>query len=184
MPPARALLTAIERLGDAEVEQYRHAVFAHEHVRRFQVAVHDQALVGELQRLANGYEHAQARIQARFRFGAPLVERTALDVLHDEVRRAARRGAAVKQARDLRMLQAGEQLPFARETRGCVGVTEAADQLDRSLLVEMSVGTLGEIDRAHAAMADLAPEAPGAEKVAGMQLGRAELRDHRAHADA
>ena len=92
---------------------------------------------------------------------------------------ATGRCATVKQMRDLRMLQVRQQLPFARETRRRVGIHDAANQLDRSLLLKMSVGALGQIHRTHAAVTDLAHKPPRAEHIAGIEFGGAELGDHR-----
>ena len=115
--------------------------------------MHDQPLMRELHRAADFLEQAQARIERQRALVAVRVDRLALDVFHDEIRLAARRRAAVEQARDVRMLQRREDLPLAREVREHLGVGHAADQLDRGALLEMSVGALGEIDRAHAALA-------------------------------
>ena len=56
---------------------------------------------------------------------------------------AARRRAAVEQARDVRMVEAREDLPLVAQLAHRVAGRDAADDLDRDLLVELVVGALG-----------------------------------------
>ena len=50
-------------------------------------------------------------------------ELAAVHVLHDEVRKAVARRAAVEQPRDVRMRQAGEDLPLVAEARRMTSVS-------------------------------------------------------------
>ena len=87
-------------------------------------------------------------------------DRLPFDVLHGEVRPAVRRAAAVEQAGDVRMLEAGENLPLVPEAADdAVGVHAALEDLDRHALLERIVVADAKIDGAHAAMTDLANEA-------------------------
>ena len=88
---------------------------------------------------------------------AILRDRLAVHVLHDEVRKSLVGGAAVDQARDVAVFEPGENLaliakPADREFAG----RALANQLDGHAFVEFAVGASGQIDRAHAALADLA----------------------------
>ena len=104
----------------------------------------------------------------------PLVERSAaarrssrsigspVDVLHDEVGQAVVGRAAVEQARDVRVLERGEDLPLgAKRASMQLGVQPRRHDLDRHPLRELAVGALGQVDRAHAAAADLAFDRSG-----------------------
>jgi hypothetical protein len=161
----RVLVAGGEQLGDAEVEQFRRAVGGDEDVRRLQVAVHDQVLVRVLHRIADRREQAQAGAQVQFPFTAVVGDRPSLDVFQDEVGNARRRQAAVDQARDVRVLQMREDLPFLAEAlqqaEGGVG-----QQFDRDALFEMAVGALGQQHDAHAAAPEFAHDAPHADAVA------------------
>ena len=151
-----SLVAGIEDLGDAEIEQLWLTVRGHQHVPRLEVAVDDVVIV----RVLHGVENAQAQAEPLGRAEAMLVrvaiDRNARDVLHDEVRQALRRGAAVEEARDVWMVQGREDLAFvAKAPDHELGVHAAANHLERDVVLELVVGAAGEIDRAHAA----APEA-------------------------
>jgi len=81
---------AVEPPGEAEVADLRRAVGGQENVRRLQVAVDDAALVGRVD--GPGQRRDQGRGLARQSGGTgqSLPEGAALDVLHAEVRPAAR----------------------------------------------------------------------------------------------
>ena len=93
------------------------AVGRHEDVGRLDVPVHHQVLVGVLHGPADVEEEAQALPDAEAFLGAQYRERPALDVLHDEVRAAVRRGAAVEKAGDVGMLQVREDLSLGPNLR-------------------------------------------------------------------
>lgn len=90
-------------------------------------------------------------------------QRHAVDVFHHEIRLTVRGVAAVEQARDIGMVEVGEDLPLAPHSIGRITGRDAAQQLDRDAPFERIVDALGEEHRAHAAAADLAHEAPGPE---------------------
>src|SRR5688572_27560550 len=67
---------------------------------------------------------------------AILVDRQALDVLHDEIRQAVLSGVAIEQACDVRMIETGEDLPLVAETaQHGFRIHAALDELDRGLLL-------------------------------------------------
>jgi hypothetical protein len=161
---------------DAEVEQQRPAR-RDEYVGRLDVAMDDQALVGEAHRLAHGHEQAQpCRHRLRTRVD---VEQLAVDVFHDEVGMAAGGGATVEQPRDVRVRQTREDLPLAREIGQRLGAGNAAQHLDRGKLFEMPVAAPRAIHTAHAAVADALDQGPGAEHVAGFAVVVAQARQQR-----
>ena len=81
--------------------------------------------------------------------------------------------AAVEQTGDVRMLQPGQNLSLGPQPRHHVGLVEpAADQLECRLLGEAAVDPLGQVDRAHATLAEHAQQPPGAETLAQTRFRR------------
>lgn len=90
---------------------------------------------------------------------AILIERKALDVFHDEIGQATFGRAAVEQTRDMRMIEARQNLPFLAKTlQDGIGIHPALDELERDLLLELGVGPFGQEDRAHPPAPDFADE--------------------------
>ena len=147
------------QLGDAEIEQDRRVVAAHEYIRRLQVAVHDQVLMGLMHCLAELLKKAQAQRQCRLALHQPARQHDAFDVLHDQVRLPLRRGAAVEQSCNVRMHQARQNLTLAAQPLERASAGESADQLDRDPRFVFAVRTLGQIDAAHAAAAEFVEDA-------------------------
>ncbi len=149
---------------DAEVEQARFAVGSDQDVGRLEVAVDDELLVRVLDRVADPAQQVDALADAEPLRIAPAVDRLAVDVFHDQVRMAVRRRAAIQQARDVRMVEAGEDLPFAFETAHELARIEArAQQFQCGLLRECTVGAFAQVHRTHAAAVEHAFESPGAD---------------------
>ena len=82
---------AREQLRDAEVEQLRAAVGRHEDVRRLEIAVDDEVLVGVAHRVADLRHELEPAGDRELVLVAVAGERHALDQLHGEVRHARRR---------------------------------------------------------------------------------------------
>jgi hypothetical protein len=96
-----------------------------------------------------------------------LVDGLALQVFEDQVRCAVYGRAAIEQAGDIRMAQPCEDLPFGAESSGKLGCgVRAAHELDRNEGIVFAVGALGEVDRAHSAVADQVEETIGADAFA------------------
>ena len=86
---------------------------------------------------------------------------------------AVGRGAAVEQARDVRMLQAGHDLPLEAEVADHVVQVEAPpDDLDRDFFLKTLVGALGAVDGAHAAAADVFDDPVRARASADQRVAR------------
>ena len=84
---------------------------------------------------------------------APRIDRLTLDELHRHEGPPVGRETAIDQARDARVLEAGEQTPLPVEeigARGCLG----AEQLERDALFEARVAAVGGVDFAHATSPD------------------------------
>ena len=81
-------------------------------------------------------------------------QRLAFDVLHRHPGSAVIQFTAVDELGDMRMAESCQQGAFAAQARGdAVVVTQATQQLDRDLLLEIAVLALAKEDRAHAALA-------------------------------
>jgi len=152
-----ARLAVRDELRDAEVEQARLARVGDEDVRGFEVAVDDEVRVRVLHGAQHLQEQRDARLDRKPARIRPFGDRPPFDVLHREPGLAVGRDARVVEPRDVRMRQRREDLALAREAPG-----------DRA-----RVDALGEPHRAHAAHAQLAHEAPGADEAARREvLGR------------
>ena len=85
----------IERAGDTEIEQNWRFVCTDQNVGRLQIAVDDEALMGELHGRADFLEQLQARTEIEMVVGAKAFDGNPFDMLHDEIRLAAWRGSSL-----------------------------------------------------------------------------------------
>ena len=86
----------------------------------------------------------------------------------------SRRGAAVEEPRDVRVLEHREDAPLFAKPADHHGAGQAApDELDRDLLIEFAVGALGEEHGTHAAVPELAHDSVRTDAAAGQD--RADL---------
>ena len=136
----------------------------------FQIAMNDLAIV----RVLHGVEHGEAQPHAVRDVQAAVVgiaiDRRAVDVLHHEVRQSLGRGAAVEEARDMRMVQGREHLPLVTEAADDqVRVHAAADHLDGDRMREIA-GMVAEVDRAHAAAPEAAVDHVRADRAADVRV--------------
>ena len=128
----------------------------------------DQVLVRAVHRRAHDLEQPQPLLDAERARIAIDVDRLAVDILHDDVRRAVGGRAAVEQPRDVRMIERRQDLAFELQPALHLARQQPAPhQLDRDLLLELLVGALGEEHLAHAAAAEAAHDAIGADALAG-----------------
>ena len=82
-----------------------------------------------------------------------------LDVLHGEVREAVSRRAAVQQAGDVGMLEAGENLALVAEPlHDGIRVGSTLENLDRDALLKHVVAAHREVDGTHPSTTDLADQ--------------------------
>src|SRR5262249_27915725 len=95
----------IQQLRDAEVQQLGPALRRYQDVRRLDVAMDDEVAVREGDGAADLLKDGEPLLEGGRPALAVVEKRLALDVLHDEVRLAFGRGAAVEELRDVRMLQ-------------------------------------------------------------------------------
>jgi len=150
-----------KQFRNPEIEQLDAAILGDEHIGRFEVAVHDQTRVRVLHGVADGQEQPEPVIDAE---PAPITvrrDRLALDLLHHQIELTVIGRAAIEQAGDVRMIEAGQDLAFGAEPAGqIVGDTVAAQQFDGDLLRVLAVAALAEVDVAHAAASNAADQTP------------------------
>ncbi len=112
----------------------------------------NKVLVGELHRLANILEECEPLRLAKLAFRAKAVDGNAVDVLHGQVEVAFRSHATVDEAGDERVLQPGKNLSLLAEAFAKkIGGQRQVDELDRNLLIKLTVRTMSQIDGPHPA---------------------------------
>jgi hypothetical protein len=153
-----------EQTGDAEVQQAQMPLSRDQQIGRLEVAMHHQALVRVGHRIEHLHEEAQALRQRLPR--RPAIKRLPLHALQRQPGLLAVHPGVV-QARDVRVLQAGEQVALARKALG--QARTRARQLERDAAVQ-TLQALGAPDLRHAALAQQALEAVGADVLPGLAL--------------
>ena len=129
--------------------------------------MHDEILVRVLNRVADRGKQCEALLDVERLPIAVGRNRLARHVLHREVGPAVGGDAAIEEARDVGMLQPRQNLPLAEKAP--VNLTAegpASHELQRNLLLELAVGTIGQEHAAHAAMADLPDQAVRSDAIA------------------
>ena len=87
---------------------------------------------------------------------AVFIKRNPFDIFHDKIGKAALGHAAVEEAGNVGMIEVCQDLALIAEMpEHGISVHAAFDQFDSDTLFILLVGTLSQIDRAHAAAADL-----------------------------
>jgi hypothetical protein len=108
---------------------------------------------------------------SRPRSSAKSVIGSTVDALHREPGATVGRDAAVEEAGDGGMLEAGEELPLDGEAGDDLAARHAGThQLHRGALGEAALDALRRPDLAHPAGAELFPQPPGAEALGGRRL--------------
>jgi hypothetical protein len=146
----RALLS----LGDAEVEDLRHAVLADDYVLGLHVPVDDAGLVRRHERARDVAEDGEPSIDRQVPPPDVGAEGRALEVLHGQVRRSLDL-ADVEHRDHVRVVQRSGALRFAQEAlallrRGRAGVGE--HHLEGYAAFQRGVGR--QVDRAHSPLAE------------------------------
>ena len=117
----------------------------------------DQVLMRMLHRRAHVGEETQPRADVQPVIVAVGGDAAPVHILHDQIGTSVGGESAIEQPRDLRVDQSRKNLPFGEEplVQWVVGVGRV-NQLDGDTLLELAVGSLGEVDDTHAAAAELA----------------------------
>src|SRR6266852_5482332 len=138
--------------------------------------MHDQVLMRVLHRLTDVDEDLETAIEGECVFATVGRDRRALDVLHDEVRHAVVRHATVEQSGNRRVLKLGEHLPLGEKTAPRFDTRQPVfQQLDGDLLLKVAVRAFTQVDDAHAAFAEFAYEAVGANRLSNQHPGSVEI---------
>ena len=112
---------------------------------------------------------------------AVLVDRPAIDVLHDQIGHSLGRRAPVEQAGNVRMIQTGKQLALLiKSPQQRLPAAAVTDELDGHLLLELAVVADRPVHRTHPATADDLFQAVRADAIRRRrQFARAEQRVRR-----
>ncbi len=153
--------------GDAEVEQLQRAVARDQDVRRLEIAMDDQVLVGRMHGGTHAAEERQPFLERQAMPVAVQVDAFAVHVLHDEIRDAVAGRAAIEQAADVAMVEARQDLALGAQPVVIRAAHEAGPHQFHGNLMAVFADALGEIHVAHAAAAEPATQLPGAEHLAG-----------------
>ncbi len=152
----RCLGILAQEPGDAEIEQPHFALVRDQDVARLEIAMNDQARVGE----RHGAHHLQKQLQTRpcveVASCAVLLGRFTPHVLQCHERLSGSIHADVVQARDVGMLQARQDVALARgATAKALVDGRAMRQFQRDLALDCAIGALRQPHCRHAARADL-----------------------------
>lgn len=171
----RAGLGRVQQAGDAEVQQLHLAALVHQDIARLEVAVDDQAAVGE----GHGREHLQKERQHPGRRPGlarhPLVDGLAVHLLHGQIGLALGAEAGVVEPRDMRVLQTGQQIALVDEALAhALRRLQLAQRQLQGHAAQHAAGLLGGPDHGHAALAQRRQQAVVGDAVTGAQ-GRGAL---------
>ena len=148
----------VEQLGETEIEHLDPTLDRHHHVAGLQIAMGDAALVGRGDRVRELHPEAQDLARLETLAGDELVEGLALDVLHSEealVLRLLDR----EQGDDVGVVERGHDLGLALEPPQPLGLPRHGRRQELERDVALQPGVLGEVDDAHAALAQLLQDA-------------------------
>lgn len=121
--------------------------------------MHDETRVRMRDRIHDLPHQGETLIDADAPLAAPARDRFAIDIFKREIRPAACREARVVKRCDVRMVQARENVAFAREPLAHgAGKQMHVRQLERDRTIQLPVNALGEPDDAHAAGTEFADE--------------------------
>ncbi len=156
-----------EQLRNSEVEELQGAIAGDQDVGGLQVAVDDEVLVSGVHCRADTAKQGEPLADGKPVPFAVLVDRHAVDVLHDKVWNAIVRRPAVQQPGDVAVVQPRQDLALGLQPIVVRPGDEAGpDELDGDLLL-IVVAALGEVDVAHAAAAQTPQQPPGPQNLAG-----------------
>ena len=162
------------RAGDAEVQEARRAVGAHEDVAGLQVTVHESAFMGVCDSLADADEEPQALLELEPR--GERIRALALHELHDEVGLTLLRRTAIQEAGNVLVVESRQGLALAHEAPYEFLVRASFPQeLHGHLALVLTIGAPRHEDLAHASAPDGTDRLVGAE-AAPIRRARARRR--------
>src|SRR5262249_1975051 len=138
------------------------------------VAVNDEVAVCMFDSRAYWQEEPQPFLNCQFLLFCVFRDPDAFDVLHHKVWSAIVRRAAVEEARNIGVLELGQNLALAPEpAQDEIGIETRPNQLDCDLRFILLVVTARQIDRAHSAAPQLVDQSVWADLAAGHRAGAA-----------
>jgi hypothetical protein len=156
---------AAHELGDAEVGDLHAALFVQQDVLRFDVAMDDTFVVGELQRLANLRHDLQRLARGKLPRSLQLPQVQSVHKLHDEERQSVHLAELVN-GHNVGMTQPGQGAGLAVESFGKVRAGDLRGKnFQRDKAIQFRLACF--IDRTHPAFAD-----EGEDFQLGKQLGQ------------
>src|SRR6266446_8311370 len=151
------------------IRQARDALGSNQDISRLEVAVNDQVLMGIVDGSADVLEESEALGGAELVRVAVGVDRLPLNVLHDEVGERIFGGAAIQQAGDIGMVQAGQDLALTATILDDVfSVLAALDELDGHFFLKGPIGTGGQVHGTHTSLADFSNDLIRTDVLAGV----------------
>src|SRR5262245_4313173 len=117
--------------------------------------MNDELLVSMLRCGADAPEELEPAAERKLIFSAVFCYRLARHKFHHKKRQPFARYAAIKQARDMRVFEARENLLLAAETVASqVAIRTPLNYLDCDLLIELFIIALSAIDSAHSSVSN------------------------------
>jgi hypothetical protein len=145
-------LTVVQQFCNSEIQQLWNSRRRYQDIRRLEIPMNDEVLVGVVHRGANRLKQFQSGIDVQPMRIAESIDGDAVDVLHDDVGASVRQGPAVQEMSDVRMIELGQNLAFQLEPRVHPDRQRSPmHDFDRHLLLELRIGAFGQINLAHAA---------------------------------
>ena len=183
--PSFALSPAFigQQARDAEVEQTHAALRVEHDVRRLEIGVRHQSTVRVLHYARHSAEHVDALKQGQV--AHRVVQRRALDVVHDQIGSPRLGHAPVCQPDDVGMIELRQYPSLGLEGDRGGGPQLIVQQFDRDALLEQAVVALAAPDLSHAARPDLRGQAKRAYALGRFQRRRdVSSRQYRRHGGA
>ena len=136
--PARRIRTRrvgiVNQRRDAEIKQLGTPVRIDKYIGRFYIAVDEQTSMCAFNRIDDLGEQTQALLNTQPRSVRVLINALAINQFHRQPQTTIIVASAIEQARDVRMLEFGQNLAFAAEQLGAVRSIGVEHALDSHLL--------------------------------------------------
>ena len=113
-----------QHLGDAEIGDFDAASFVEQQVLGLDVAMHNAAVMGKLQRIAKRRDNGERLLGRELAGAQQLPEIRAIHEFHQQKIKAAGL-AEIMNRNNVRVIQSGERLRLAGEAFGELGIVDA-----------------------------------------------------------
>src|SRR5215469_10759068 len=106
----------LQQLGNAKIQKLHMAVFVDQHIRRLDVAMHDEVRVRVRHRGQHIKEEMNPGSKVELSFVTVVVDRLAFHIFEDKVRLSSSRYTCVQQFRDVGIGKPGKDCTFSLES--------------------------------------------------------------------